>query len=223
MNPNACHVILANRPNRGVEMKCLRCIVLMFLATAWVIGQPAHTAQPATSVNTPEIMVKSLYHDVVARAPSGLLYGSNMRIFAPYLSRSLLRKIEAARACERDWLQQNRGRMVKAPFFWSEAGIFTGPTERTSPGDFHIESTQAEKNGAFRVIVSFTYRPIDGSGSWHVTVLVVREDGRFVVDDVIFPKDETRDVDLTLSKSLSMSKSLSKGCRGAGGPVIGLP
>jgi hypothetical protein len=184
-------------------MNYLRYIVFLFLAMAWAIGQPANKAQTTTSIQRPEKLVRSLYHEVVVRAPSGLLDGSNMRVFAPYLSKSLLRKIEVARGCEQDWLRQNQGKMVKAPFYWSEAGIFSGPNERTSPGDFHIESTHAEKNGVFRFVVSFNYRPIDGSGSWRVTILVVREDGRFVVDEVIFPKDEVRDVDLTLSESLS--------------------
>ena len=186
-----------------------RYAVFLLLATVGAIGEPPQTAQPANSDNRPETVVRSLYHEVVVRAPSGLLDGSNARIFAPFLSGSLLRKIEVARSCERDWFRQNRGRPVKAPFSWSEAGIFSGPNERTYPGDFHIESTQAEKNGAFRVVVSFTYRPIDGPGSWRVTDLMVREDGRFVLDEVMFPKDETRDVDLTLSEILS------EGCDGS--------
>ena len=186
-----------------------RYVVLLFLATAWAIGRPAHTTQPTIPANRPEAVVSRLYHEVVVRAPSGLLNGSEMRIFAPFLSRSLRRKIEVTSACERDWLRQNRGRMVKAPFSWSEAGIFSGPNERTSPGDFHIESTQAEKTGTFRVVVRFTYRPIDGPGSWRVVAIVVREDGRFVVDEVIFPKGETKDVDRTLSQILS------QGCEGS--------
>jgi hypothetical protein len=180
---------------------------VLLLAMAWITGGTAHTSEPISSADSPEQTVRSLYSRVLVRAPSGLLDGANKTIFAPYLSRSLRRKIETARACYQDWFRQNKGQMVKAPFAWSEAGMFTGANERTSPGTFRIESMKAQKDGSFRVAVSFTYRASDGPGSWRVVDSVVREDGRFVVDEVTFPTERSE-------AAYTLSHTLSEGCDG---------
>ncbi|MBB5061477.1 hypothetical protein HDF16_006213 [Granulicella aggregans] len=181
--------------------------VLLLLAIVSTSGSKAHTSKPSASVDGPERTVKGLYGKVLVRAPSGLLDGANRRIFAPYLSRSLLLKMGTARICAQDWFRQNRGQMIKAPFAWSEAGMFTGGNERTYPGTFRIESTQAEKDGSFHVTVSFTYRASDGPGSWRVVDTVVREDGRFVVDEVAFPSERSEG-------AYTLSQTLSEGCKG---------
>ncbi len=183
-------------------------LLFYFLTMASTAGMTAHTAEPTTSVDSPERTVRSLYREVLIHAPSGLLYGKNRRLFAPYLSRSLLRKVETARACSRDWIRQNRGQMVKAPFGWSEAGLFTGGNEKTSPGTFRIESTKAERDGSFRSTVAFSFRPSDGPGSWLVVDSVIREGGRFVVNEVTFPKDGSED-------AYTLSHLLAEGCEGS--------
>ena len=189
-------------------MVYFRRAVLLLLAMAWSTSSSAHTSQPTASADSPEQTVRSLYREVLAHAPSGLLDGPNTRIFAPYLSRSLLRKMRTAGACEQDWFRQNRGQMVKAPFAWSETGMFTGGNERTYPGSFRIESTRAGKDGSFLILVSFAYRPADGPGTWSVVDTLVREDGHFVVNEVTFPKEGTDKADWTLSQMLS------EGCAG---------
>lgn len=181
--------------------------VLFCLAVAPGFAAPAQTNTHVTQPNRPEATVRSLYQEVQNRAPSGLLDDANKRIFAPYLSKSLRRKIDLARACEKDWVRQNRGQMVKAPFAWSEFGIFSGANERTSPGEFHIESVRKTEDGSFQVVVGFTYRPGDGPGSWRVTDRVIKEDGRFVVDDVQFPKEGLED-------GSTLTGMLSEGCEG---------
>ena len=98
--------------------------------------------------------------------------------------------------------------MVKAPFGWSEAGLFTGGNEKTSPGTFRIESTKEEKDGSFRSTVSFTYRPSDGPGAWHVIDSVIGEGGRFVVDEVIFPAEGSE-------ATYTLSQLLAEGCKGS--------
>lgn len=181
--------------------------VLFGLAVASGLATTAQTNKQVTQPNRPEATVRSLYREVQNRAPSGLLDDANMRIFAPYLSKSLRRKIDLAKACEKDWVRQNRGQMVKAPFAWSEFGMFSGANERTSPGKFHIESIRKTEDGSFQVVVGFTYRPGDGSGSWRVTDRVIKEDGRFVVDDVLFPKEGPED-------GSTLTGRLSEGCEG---------
>lgn len=180
---------------------------LFCFAVAFGLTAIAQTNGQMMPHNSPEAVVRSLYQEVQNRAPSGLLGDSDMRIFSPYLSKSLRRKIDLAEACEKDWIRQNRGQMVKAPFAWSEFGIFSGANERTSPGKFHIESIRKAEDGSFQIVVGFTYRPGDGSGSWHVTDHVIKEDGRFVVDNVLFPKEGPEDASTLTSR-------LSEGCEG---------
>jgi|ERR1700683_513842 len=181
--------------------------VLFCFAVALGLTATAQTNEQATSPTRPEATVRSLYREVINRAPSGLLGDADMQILAPYLSKSLRRKIDLAEACEKDWVRQNRGQMVKAPFAWSEFGIFSGANERTSPGKFHIESIRKADDGSFQIAVGLTYRPGDGSGSWRVIDHVIQEDGRFVLDEVLFPKEGPED-DSTLTGILS------KGCDG---------
>lgn len=193
-------------------MKFLRCILILLLPFAMLaLGQSAPEPKPSSLPNQPEALARSLYTQVVARAPSGLLYGAgNRKVFDPYLSELLLHRIQLADACSKDWLRKNRGRAIKAPFEWSESGLFSGGNERTSPGDFQIERIQREKDGLFRVNVKLTYRPQDGPGSWRVAAVLVLEDGRLAVDDVIYLKDPDRSDQV----DTSLSKVLAHGCEG---------
>lgn len=177
-------------------------------AAALVLMATAQTTKQVTPSNRSEATVRSLYREVRRHAPSGLPSDSDMPIFAPYLSESLRRKISLAEACGNDWNRHNRGQMVKAPFAWSEFGLFSGANERTSPATFHIASIQRVKDGSFRVDVAFTYRTGDGSGLWHVTDRLIKEDGRFVLDDVLFPKDDS-------GETSTLTGILSEGCEGA--------
>ena len=184
----------------------LKTLVFCFVVAFGLTGL-AQTTDDVGSASRVEAMVRRLYTKVQNRAPSGLLGDADMRIFAPYLSKTLRRKIDLAGACEKDWNRQNHGQLVKAPFAWSEFGMFSGANERTSPGKFHIESVRKDEDGSFRVVVALTYRPGDGVGSWRVTDDVVREDGHFVLDDVQFPKDETEE-------GSTLAGRLSEGCDG---------
>jgi hypothetical protein len=184
-------------------------LVRMLFAATLALGQFVPTTQSPSPLDAPRTMVGALYHEVVIHHPYSLLDGANMKIFSPYLSKSLLQKIQSARACSRDWFRQNQGKAVRAPFAWSAFGIFSGRNERDSPGAFQIEQAQAEKGGYVRVDVSLTYMSADGPGSWRVAVIVVREDTRLVVEDVVYLKDEPGDVEEKLSNILS------QGCDGA--------
>ena len=168
----------------------------------------AQTTKQVAQSNRPEATVRSVYREVQLHAPSGLPGKDDMRVFAPYLSESLRRKIGQAEACGKDWNRQNGGQLEKAPFAWSEFGIFSGANERTSPATFQIESIHKTRDGSFQVVVGFTYRPGDGPGSWHVTDRVIQEGGRFVLDDVFFPKDDS-------GEDATLTGILSEGCEGA--------
>src|SRR5689334_19639467 len=153
------------KPGRKAFLLCLVGFALM---------AAAQTAERAMRPTRPEATVRSVYRKVQNRAPSGLLDDADMRIFSPYLSKALRRKIDLAKDCEKDWNRQNRRQIMKAPFAWSEFGMFSGANERTSPGQFHIEGIRKTGDGAFQVVVGLAYRPGDGSGSWRVTDRVIR-------------------------------------------------
>ena len=124
-----------------------------------------------------------------------------MKVFAPYLSKTLLHRVDVAMACSADEARQHPDPHSKPQIAWLEAGLFSGDDEQASPRTFHIEKKQREKDGSFRVYVRLTWglRPL----IWQVAAIVVRENGRFVVDDVVYLKDENRDVDSRLSEYLS--------------------
>jgi hypothetical protein len=193
-------------------MNILRCIVLLQLATTWALCQAAHQQGASTVHDRPETMVRSFYSQVVARKPIGIPYGENMKAFAPYLSQSLSRKIELATACGKDWHRQHPNPTMKPEMAWLEAGLFSGDDERASPGSFQIDGAHAEKDGSFRVDVSLRYRPQDGPGFWKVTAIVIREDDHFVIDDVVYWKDENSSPLAPAEWRLSLR--LSQGCDG---------
>jgi hypothetical protein len=145
-------------------------------------------------------VVRSLYGEVVARHPIGMPEGADMKILAPYLSKAPLHRIDIAVACAADYDRQYPDPNLKPPFAWLEAGLFSGDDEQASPPGFDIERTQSEKDGYFRVCVRLTWGSPKRPRIWHVAAIVLWENGHFVVDDVIYLNDESRDVDSRLSE-----------------------
>jgi hypothetical protein len=186
-------------------MNRLRCIILLQFATALAFGQPAHQRESRTLPKQPEALVRSLYQQVVARHPIGIPGDADMKIFAPYLSKTLLHRIDVAVACAADYDRQYPDPNLKPTFAWLESGLFSGGDERSEPRAFQIETTQSEEDGSFRVYVRLTWGspPKRPWMIWHVAAIVVRENGHFVVDDVIYLKDERQEVDSRLSEGLS--------------------
>jgi hypothetical protein len=107
-----------------------------------------------------------------------------------------------------DWYRQNPDPNSKPPGL--EGGLFTGDDLRAEPQAFHIERVESGKNGSLRVCVKLTHDERGESPwTWHVAAILVREDGHFVVDDVIYLRDRPQDIDVRLSEYLS------QGCDGA--------
>ncbi len=158
--------------------------------------------------NQPEAFVQNLYSQVIARAPSGIPEGANWKVFAPYMSKSLLHRIDAGLACEADWFRQHKNQMIKAPFGTSEMGLFSGGNEETSPRTLHIERMERQKDGSVRVYVTLGLPQY--KMTWPVSLILQPEDGRQVIDDVIYLKDKTTNMDA----DYRLSQALSEGCRG---------
>jgi hypothetical protein len=189
-------------------MNVLRCIILLQFTTALALGPLAHHDKPLNIPEQAEAMVRTVYNEVVARHPVGIPGDADMKIFAPYLSKSLLHRIDLAIACGKDWYRQNPDRNLKPEFDWLEFGLFTGGMEKVSPRAFHVERTQAEKDGSFRIYVRLTWGRPSKPWIWRVAAIVVQENGHFVFDNVIFLKDETQDAEFRLSEVLT------EGCDG---------
>ena len=178
-------------------------MILLQFTTTLALGQLANLRKP-TAPKQPEAIVRSLYNEVVARHPRGIPEGPDMKIFAPYLSKALLHRMDLYRACTADWFRQNPDPNLKPPVGLFENGLFSGDDEQASPRDYQIERTQAEKDGSFRVYVRLTWEePPAPMWIWQVAAVIVQENGRFVVDDVIYLKDKNRLVESRLSEYLS--------------------
>jgi hypothetical protein len=133
-----------------------------------------------------------------------------MKLIAPYLSNSLLDRISQARACGDDWFRLHPGNEIKAPLAWLEFGLFSGADDRSGPGAFQIEKVEPEENGSVRVYVRLTEgAPPEKPWAWEVAAIVIHNNGRFVISDVIFLRDKDIDTESRLSKILT------QGCDGS--------
>jgi hypothetical protein len=169
-------------------------------------AQDARPAQPdggQALPNQPEALVRSLYAKVVARRPVGIPRGEDWKVFSPYLSKSLLHKMDLALACATDWYRQYPDPNLKPEMDWLELGLFSGGDDEGELRAFHIESTQSEKDGSFRMNVRLTWGPPKDRWISHVAAIAIRENGHHVVNDVIYLKDKERDVEWRLTESLS--------------------
>jgi hypothetical protein len=189
-------------------MSLLRCAILLQFAATLALGQPAHQSNPPSLPNQPEALVRSLYAEVVARHPHDIPAGADTTIFAPYLSKALLHRIDLAKACSVDWDRQNPELHPTSAY-----GLFSG--EGDDPQVFQIERTQPEKDGAFRVFVKLTAeKPPERSWTWHVAAVVMRENGHYVVDDVVYINDSVYDNVESKPADRRLSEYLSAGCNG---------
>lgn len=172
---------------------------LLTLLTVWTSSPEAASALP----NSPEALVRSLYKQVVARHPLGVPYGEDKTVFAPYLSKTLLHRFDLNNACGADWHRQYPDPNLKPPGVF-EDGIFSGSSEQAEPKAFSIGRTEVESDGVSRVHVKLTWEDASNAPmTWYVAAVVGRENGRPVVEDVLFLKDDDRKIEARLSKMLA--------------------
>jgi hypothetical protein len=169
-------------------------MILLPLASTLALGQSSASAHTPASPDRPEALAQRLYQQVLARPSVGIPYGTNLKIYAPYLSRALLQRMDVAIACSRDFYRQHPvdpKLLEKPPFAWLELGTFTGGDDEEEFHAFDIEGIPPEK-------------------PWfsHVSLIIRREKGHYVVDDIIYLKAREGDVDWRLTQALS------SGCNG---------
>lgn len=195
---------------RGNEMSRLIRLLLFQIVLILVFGQAVGKAQSGRIKSQPTAVVESLYRQVIVRHPLGIPSGENWKVFAPFLSRDLIRRITLARSCQDDWVRQNPGKMIKEPFAWGETGLFSGAEELSEPSSFKIERTEPNQDGSFRIYVTLTEAPPNNKPwSWDVEVQMKMEEKRFVIDDVVYLKGDD------VPNEQRLSEILTEGCNGS--------
>ena len=172
-------------------------------------------------------VVGHLYDEVVAHHPIGVPEGAQMSAIAPFLSKRLNEQLQFAKACEKDYFQQQHqtADLSQKPT-WLKTGLFSGDGSRALPASAFPVRDGLQKDGSFLVYVNLFAQAIDlgnglkgGSGapggSYRVAVKVIPENGQFVVDDVrLFDGPSTDGPSRLLSESFA-------GCKGP--RWVGLP
>ena len=147
-------------------------------------------ALPLTAANTPSDLVRRFY----TAFPGGRVYGdaeewkTQSPLLERYLSKRLYKLLLDAVAYDRAWSRRhpdqpspNGGPPViyKPPF--GDGFDFAGSAD--GPRGFAVKPALRAPNGTWRVPVHFWY---DRSYTWDDVVEVIHEDGRYVIDDVVF-------------------------------------
>jgi hypothetical protein len=177
-------------------MKGFRHFCVLALIAAAMGGQAAAKSAPA-----PEALVERLYRQVVARHPLGVPHGADMEVFAPYLSKRLLHRFDLSNRCFADWRRRYPDPDLKPDIGMFEDGVFSGETEKAEPTSFRVLHTRVGKRGASRVYVRLAWdSPPEKTWIWYVAAVVVRENGRPVVDDIVFLKNKSGAIESRLSQ-----------------------
>jgi hypothetical protein len=193
-----------------MEMSILRCVAFLCLIQLFAYAQAPQERHRADSSNQAELPVRGLYQQLVSRPIGGIPTIERMKSLSPYLSDSLLNRIAQARACGDDWFRLHPRNDIKAPLAWLEFGLFSGADDRSGPHTFQIEKAESQEDGSIRVNVRLTEGiPPEKPWTWEVAAVVIREDGRFVINDVVFLKDKD------VNTESRLSEILQRGCDGS--------
>lgn len=190
-------------------MTILRYISIFLLITLLGYGQVPQRHHLGELSRQAEIPVRGLYRQLVSQPIGDIPTPKRMKVLSPYLSNSLIHRINQARACRDDWLRLHPKNDEKAPSTWGEFGLFSGRDDRGQPYAFQIDRTESEDDGSFRVYVRLTEGPQEKPWNWQVAVVVMSEAGKFVINDVIFLRDKDVETESRLSEILTV------GCDGS--------
>ena len=193
----------------GAQMMTIRYVAVLFLITSLGHGQFSQEHEQAALSRQAEVTIGRFYQQLVSDPVEGIPTPKRMKVLSPYLSSSLIHRINQARACRDDWFRVHPKNDEKAPSTWFEIGLFSGYDDRGEPHAFQVEKTESEEDGSFRVYVRLTEGPREKPWHWEVAAIVIRENGRLVIDDVVFLKEKDVDTESRLSEILK------RGCDGS--------
>jgi hypothetical protein len=193
-----------------MQMSIIRCVAFLCLIQLFGHGQAPQEHHRVDLSNQAELPVRRLYQQLVSRPIGGIPTIERMKSLSPYLSDSLLNRITQARACNDDYFRLHPKNDVKAPLEWLEFGLFSGADDRSGPHTFQIKKAKSQEDSSIRVNVRLTEGiPPEKPWTWEVAAIVIRENGRFVINDVVFLRDENVNTDSRLSEVLT------RGCDGS--------
>jgi hypothetical protein len=179
-------------------------VIMLVLMTMNASIQVAQAAQPET-------IVQHMYAQIVKRQPLGIPTGADKTAIWPFLSKRLVQIFETAKACEDDYFRKHSGSDEKPVFVWLEMGLFSGDVEMAMPTEVIVERTEQQNDDTSIVYVRFTYNDsvyypdrYQASDSytpfhWHGAAVVIAEDGRFVIDDILLFKRDSTTIEFRLS------------------------
>lgn len=138
----------------------------------------AFTVLAGAVPQTPRAVVQQFYRTYLRERPPGLPDGKHLEAIAPYLSRRLRQQIDAALRRRDAFIRENPDE--KPPFVDGDhfSSLFEGPRV------FEIVRSRRVADGRWHVRVRFRYDAV--APPWEDTVVVTREDGRYVIDDVVY-------------------------------------
>jgi len=153
------------------------------------------------AIATPQNLANRFCTAYLKQHEYGLLEGRDRRVMAPFLSARLLRQLDDARACQRDWYrQQPKGSTDKPPFV--DCCLFSS-TPDGMPTSYSIGETERLADGRYKIVVNYRRKTKTDDIRWRDALIVKKERGRYVVDDVIYD----------LERPSYLSKSFGE-CRG---------
>jgi len=170
------------------------------------LGQAAPQATPSALPDQTDAAVDSFYKMVMARHPFGI---PDLNVFGPYLSKKLLHEFGLTKACFENWRRDNPDPKLKPPVSLEDYELLSGGNKDMDPQTFRIDRTDAGIDGAYRVDVKLISEDASKKLTWYVAAVVVRENGRPVVDDVLYLKGTDREIDFRLTDLLKL------GCKGS--------
>ncbi len=173
--------------------------IIMFVLIA------LNTSIQVAQAGQPETIVQQMYSQVVERRPLGIPTDADKAVIWPFLSKRLVQTLETAKACEDDYFRKHSDSDDKPEFQWLEMGLFSGDVEMAMPTEVVVERTEQQNDDTYIVYVQFTYddsvyypehyQAPDSSYTpfyWHGAAVVTKEEGQFVIDDILlFQRDST--------------------------------
>lgn len=158
-----------------------------------------------TATATPENAVQRFCSRLVELKEFGVLEKKERRVLAPLLSKRLLQQLDDVRACQADWYrQQPKDTTDKPPFV--DCCLLSG-TPDGAPTSFKIAATKELAGGRYEVTVDYERKDATGVIRWREALIVIREESRYVIDDVLFEAGDPE-------RQSVLSKSFGDVCRG---------
>jgi hypothetical protein len=141
-------------------------------------------AKPAVAQGTPVTAVRDFYAVYSKNPFSGLPTGADWRRVARHMSTPLAKMIRAA---QREQARCQKAHPDEKPP-WIEGDMFTSNFEGLTR--FKVSDSLAVSGPNPAVNVDFDYVDRGQTFSWRDQVLLVKENGRWVIDDVRYRKGE---------------------------------